>query len=306
MSPRPKMYDYNQSVSPLRAVVLGYVLGRKIATKDEIAEARIWVERIFGSDALVNPGKLKLAGTGGSGSCNQFKLAVTAGFIFGMLPIETITAVVEGESRCCWYRAKCGTPNEQPPDLTHAALNFLCDAAWVLLGIPGADILVARVFNLIRAIDVYRTGHGFAAGARSSHAFAKARRTGKLPVADAADPMARAILGERLELSNKPSSQDAVAVIQRGRPDLIDGTVLALGNLPPLLYPLHIGVYEFGVITTLPTAPERKSRYNVVTKTWSLVDGNRVVDWGWEDEAPPMDRLGEELYTDITPQGVIG
>ena len=44
----------------------------------------------------------------------------------------------------------------------------------------------------------------------------------------------------------------------------------------------------------------------MVTKTWSLVDGNRVVDWGWEDEAPPMDRLGEELYTDITPQGVIG
>lgn len=288
--PRPKQYDYNQSVAPLRAVVLGYVLDRKIATKSDIAQARRWVDIVMRE-------------TGVSGSCNQFKLAACSGHILDMVTTDELTAIVAAESLNCWFRAGCGTPAEQPPNLTHGALNLLGDTYSALIDIPLARYNIERIFNLIREIDVYGTGFAFAAGARSSNAFAKARKTGTVPRCDVADLMAGAILGDKLSRSKVPSSQDCVAVIQEKMPELIEATWH--DDLPPLFYPLEITTYANGVVTLLPTAPPRESRFNPVTRTWAVVENGRVKVWGWEDEEPPLDLLGSPVFVDTTPQGVI-
>lgn len=290
MPPRSKQYDYNQSVDPLRAVVLGYVLDRKIATKSDIDKARRWVDIVMRE-------------TGVSGSVNQFKLAACAGHILGIVTTDELTAVVAAESLNCWFRAGCGTPVEQPPNLTHGALNMLCDTYVALIDIPLARYNIERIFNLIREIDVYGTGFAFAAGARSSHAFAKARRAGTIPRCDVADLMAEALLGDKLSRSKSPSSQDCVAVIQEKMPELIEAT--GHDDLPPLFYPLEITTHDNGVVTRLPTAPPRESRFNPVTRSWSVVENGRVKAWGWEDEEPDLFLLGAPVSVITTPQGVI-
>lgn len=287
-----KKYDFNRSVEPLRAVVLPRVLGKgleSVSRKDRV-EAEVWVLRVVRE-------------VGASGSCNQYKLAVAAGHALGEVSDVELAEVVAGELRCCWYRARCGVPNEQPVDYTHGALNFLCDTYAAKQGIVGAEDAIGRLFRLISEVDAHQTGHPIGCGGRTSADFAQAKRAKEVPVADFGDPAARALAGQKLKLSNKPSSQDAVAIVQRDFPHILEAPEAY--ELPALLFPMEIEQRERGVVTRCPTAKDRTGRYGLVTSTWAEVDGNRVVAWGYEDD-PPLNRLGEVLSVLVTPQGITG
>ena len=290
-------YDYNRSVEPCRAVVLSRVLGKPpySAGAKSVADARKWVKVIFGD--------LASEGTGVSGSCNQFGLAICSGHALGLLSDHALAEWIAGELRCAWFRKGCGVANEQPVNATHGALNFLCLTYALQAGIEGAIEAVGRHFRLISEVDPWGTGRAIACGARTFDRFREAKLSKTIPHADFGDLAAKALRGDRLNLSKSPSTHDAVAVVQRDFPRII--SLATAYQLPPLLYPMTIETRTSGVVVTrCETAPKRQGRYGVVTPVWySAHDGkagNYVDLWGFEEAVPD----GSVLSSVTTPQGI--
>jgi|GEM_PF-4603244 len=285
-----KTYDYNRSVEPCRAVVLGRVLDIPAVRLEKLApqNAAFWAQRVVRE-------------TGVSGSCNQYGLAICSGHALGLVSDDELTDWIAGELRCAWFRAGCGIANEQPVNATHGALNMLCLTYALKVGIAGAEEAIGRHFRLILEVDPYSTGKAIACGARSADDFRRAKLKKELPSADFGDRAAEALRGEKLTLSKKPSSQDAAAVIQLDFPHIIANA--ASYQLPPLLYPMVIEQKEFGVVVTrCPDAPKRQARYGVVTPVWHGVSGNKIDGWGYEEAVPD----GDVISSVTTPQGVTG
>ena len=280
-----KKYDYNRSVEPCRAVVLRAVLGERVFKSTHL-EAETWARRVIRE-------------TGVSGSVNQFGLAICSGHALGLVSNEELVEWVAGELRCSWFRKGCGIANEQGVNATHGALNTLNMTYAAKAGIPGAEEALGRTFRLILEVDPWKTGKAIACGARSADQFRDAKQRNRIPSADFGDRAAEALRGDRLNLSKQPSSQDAVAVIQRDFPHIIANA--AGYQLPPLLYPMTIEQRDGHIlVTSCPSAPKRQTRYGVVTPVWYAETGGRVEAWGYEEAVPD----GEVLSSVTTPQGV--
>lgn len=163
---------------------------------------------------------------GVASSVNQWWLATVCGYELGVDGIDRafIEAALAEDLACLWFRLGCGVANEQLVNRTHGALNVAPRLRLAQLGFEAAVDGLIQAFAFVRAVDPFETGQAIACGARSARG--KDDREGPSSQSDGSadfgDPAARALRGDRLKLSKRPSVHDSVFVIQRDFPEVVE------------------------------------------------------------------------------------
>jgi len=203
----------NELVKPCASFITQKtILGRERVDAATRKAAEKWARIVFGD--------------GRAGSVNQFWLATVCGYELKVEGIDRayVEAALDENLGCHAFRLGCGVPNEQLICRTHFALIA---AAWLRLaqlGFRAAVEALEQAVAFVRAVDPFETGQALACGARSARG--KDDRddpsTKSDGSADFGDPAARALRGDKLKLANSPSVHDAVFVIQRDFPEIIE------------------------------------------------------------------------------------